>query len=482
MRLSPRIKTDIPIKIDVKSEALISDICLDGAFLKANPHTAKDKTVGDNLIMKYNLPRYGAFEHHGKILRKGISGVAVSFYNIDIATKTKLWEYLSNSIADFAECPYCGEKYNTLPAVCKTCGWELTFNSPGYFEYRERMSLLKKMYLKTDNLGLDQLQRLINFIDVDILKTKGSEEFQEFVGTSDAMLDVFSKIRKVASTDIPIIILGESGTGKELTALAVHERSSRKEIFVPINCAAIPEHLLEAELFGYERGAFTGAYTSKKGKFEHADGGTLFLDEIGELSSRLQAKLLRFLDDKVVERIGATVGKKVDVRLIAATNRDLGSAIAKGEFRNDLYYRLAAFTITLPPVRERDNDSVVLSKYFLNRFSKEMGLTKTFTKEVIEAVRSYNWPGNVREIINKVRSAIVMSSENLITPQDLNLDDRVADTSNKASLKELKDTVEKQRVIEALNRSGNNISLSAKVLGLSRPSIYNLMKKHGIKI
>jgi transcriptional regulator with GAF, ATPase, and Fis domain len=236
------------------------------------------------------------------------------------------------------------------------------------------------------------------------------------------MKEIFSKIRKVAPTDIPVLILGESGTGKELTALAIHERSTRNNnAFVPINCAAIPESLLEAELFGYERGAFTGAYTSKKGKFEDADGGTLFLDEIGELSPNLQAKLLRFLENQIVERIGATKGRKVNVRVIAATNCNIEFAIENGQFRKDLYYRLSAFPINLPPVRERGGDKEVLAKYFLKRFSREMGLPKEFTEDAITSIRNYGWPGNVREIINKVRKAIIMANDKLISPQDLDL-------------------------------------------------------------
>ena len=197
---------------------------------------------------------------------------------------------------------------------------------------------------------MEQLQKLVNFVDVDLLKVRASEEMQDFVGTSPHMLQIFSKIRKVAKTELSVLILGESGTGKELTALAIHERSTRKsKPFVTINCAAIPENLLEAELFGHEKGSFTGAYATKKGKMESADGGTVFLDEIGEMPMSLQAKLLRFLQDRIVERVGSTSGKKVNVRVIAATNCDLDLAIQEGRFRSDLYYRLDEFAIQLPP-------------------------------------------------------------------------------------------------------------------------------------
>ncbi|WP_333655924.1 sigma-54 interaction domain-containing protein [Dissulfurispira sp.] len=369
-----------------------------------------------------------------------------------------------------------------MPMVCNACGWELAFNSPEYFAYHEKQSLLKKLYSEANSLTTDYLQRLINFMEVEILKTGGSEGFQEFVGASSVMLEVFSKIRKVAPTDLPVLILGESGTGKELTALAIHERSLRKDKpFITINCAAIPEGLLEAELFGYERGAFTGAYASKKGKFECAGGGTIFLDEIGDMPLSLQSKLLRFLQDRVIERIGAIGGKKVDVRLIAATNRDLGSAIAEGRFRNDLYYRLNAFTISLPPVRERGEDKVILARHFLNRFCREMGLTKTFTGEAIEAVRAYPWPGNVREMINKIRRAIVMAEANSISQQDLDLAaQQTMDVSKDTGLRDAIEKIEVQKIKETLNTCGNNISRAARLLGVSRQSLYNYKKKYGI--
>lgn len=337
----------------------------------------------------------------------------------------------------------------------------------------------KKISSIIERLVPDQIRGIINFIDTEIFKRSISENFQEFVGTSDVMKEVFSEIRKVAPTDISILILGESGTGKELTAIAIHERSMRKEkVFVPINCAAIPETLLEAELFGYEKGSFTGAYTSKIGKFEQADSGTLFLDEIGDLSPNLQAKLLRFLENQIVERIGARSGKKVNVRLIAATNCNLENAIANGKFRSDLYYRLEAFTIYLPPVRERSEDKIILAKYFLKKFSGEMGVTKEFSEEAMEAINNYDWPGNVRELINKIRRAIVMSLNNQITPHDLDLKD--VGIKERKTLRDEKGIIEKQKIKEVIEICGNNISKAAKMLGISRQSLYHFKKKYDL--
>jgi transcriptional regulator with PAS, ATPase and Fis domain len=366
-----------------------------------------------------------------------------------------------------------------LPSICKICGWRLDFHLPDYSEYYEKTYGQKKLYSKLDHLGPDQIWRLINFIDAELLKEVGSERFQQFVGVSDTIKEVFSKIRKVSTTDLPVLILGESGTGKELTALAIHERSTRKdEVFVPINCAAIPETLLEAELFGYERGAFTGAYHSKVGKCEQADGGTLFLDEIGELSPGLQAKLLRFLENQIVERIGAQSGKKVNVRVVTATNCNLNSAMAEGRFRKDLYYRLNGFTINLPPVRERGEDKIVLAKYFLKRFSMEMGVSKVFGEDTIKAILGYEWPGNVREMINKIRRAIVMSNDDFIKPQDLEIEIGGAAEEKEDTLKEIRGEIEKQKIKEVLTICSNNISNAARMLGISRPNLYYLKKKY----
>jgi transcriptional regulator with PAS, ATPase and Fis domain len=335
---------------------------------------------------------------------------------------------------------------------------------------------------KNKSFSLEDMYKMLNFIDVEILKIgKNLDINEEFVGSSQGILNVFSMIRKIAPTDIPVLITGESGTGKELTAMALHERSNRKnKSFMTINCAAIPDNLLEAELFGHEKGSFTGAHAIKIGKFEYADGGTIFLDEIGELPPNLQSKLLRFLEDKVVEKIGSNEGRKVDVRLIAATNRDLKSAIAKGSFRKDLFYRLDVFNISLPPLRERGEDKVILARYFLNKFSREMNVSRSFSTEAIEAVRGYDWPGNVREIINKVRRAVVMSKDLVVTPADMDLTVPTIQADELTSLKEVRYSMEKKKLIEALKHCNNNISKVSRVLGISRPSVYSLRKKYNI--
>jgi transcriptional regulator with PAS, ATPase and Fis domain len=459
-------------------------IGLEGAFVKNAASGLEAALAQDGLTVRYDLPQQGTLEHGARVARKDPEGFALSFHDFDPGAKLKLWQYITDNLAPGSECPFCGRRYPVLPPVCESCGWDLVFDRQGYFEYRERTATVKDLESRVKDLKLDQLKKLVSYVDVDLLRVRAGEEMREFVGTSPHMLQIFSRIRKVAQTDLSVLILGESGTGKELTALAIHERSARKDKpFVTINCAAIPENLLEAELFGHEKGSFTGAYATKKGKMEVADGGTAFLDEIGELPMNLQAKLLRFLQDRVVERVGSTSGKRVNVRVIAATNCDLDQAIQDGRFRKDLYYRLDEFPISLPPLRERGEDVVLLAKFFLNRFCREMGATKAFTKRAAEAIEGYEWPGNVREMINKIRRAIVMSDGATISVTDLGLDGlKSARPQGVASLKEEVGHIEAQKVREILQLCDNNISKAAKLLKVSRPSLYSRIRKHNIDV
>ena len=475
MRLSPRITVRIPAEIGcgtTRKDTLIVSLGIEGALVQSSlPEEGE-------LVMRYELSR-SVMEHQVKIVRKSASGYGLVFHDMDLKAKARLWEHIADALPH-GECPFCGQA--TFASACPFCDWDLVFDRHDYFEYRERSAVLKRLEARVGALPVGELQRLLTFVDADLLKTKVPGEMEEFVGTSPAMLQVFSRIRKVARTDLSVLILGESGTGKELTALAIHERSPRKaRPFVTINCAAIPENLLEAELFGYEKGSFTGAYTSKKGKMESAEGGTIFLDEIGELPMNLQAKLLRFLEDRIVERIGSTSGRRVNIRVIAATNCDLLLAQDEGRFRSDLYFRLDEFAINLPPLRERGEDVVVLARFFLTKFGRDMGLTKVFTKKSLEAISAYSWPGNVREMINKIRRAIVMSDSSAISSADLSLDSpRIIRASSILPLKEEVHQIEAQKVKEILILCGNNISKAAKLLKLSRPSLYSRIKKYRI--
>jgi two-component system NtrC family response regulator len=302
----------------------------------------------------------------------------------------------------------------------------------------------------------------------------------QIIGTSEPMRRVFRLIRRVAATDVSVLVTGESGTGKELVAVAIHDRSHRsKGAFVAINCGAIPETLLEAELFGHDKGAFTGATRSRPGRFEMAQGGTIFLDEIGEMPPLLQVKLLRFLEDHVVEPLGARKRIPLDVRVIAATNKDLTGAVQRGEFREDLYFRLAVFAIHVPPLRERSEDAVLMARTFLNTYAQEAGRSfRGFTSEAIDAILEAPWKGNVRELVNRVRRAVVVSDGPSVTAFDLGLESPADVTSS--SLREARRQAEVKAVYRALRRANFNKADAARALGISRTQLYDLMSRYHI--
>jgi two-component system NtrC family response regulator len=305
--------------------------------------------------------------------------------------------------------------------------------------------------------------------------------FGELIAVSPQMLDVCRTIEKLAPTDVTTLILGESGTGKEVLVRILHSlsgRSSRR--LVAINCAAIPDALLESELFGYEKGAFTGAVKTTRGKIETADQGILFLDEIGDLPMSLQAKLLRFLQERVIERIGGRQEIPVDVRVICATHQDLPRLIQEGRFREDLYYRINEATIHVPPLRERQDDAIVLARAFLSRFAAvHRKQVKTFSREAMSIIESYAWPGNVRELENRVKRAVVMADGREITAEDLELAD-VEVRQTPFDLREVRELSEMQAIKRAIHHADRNLSRASELLGITRPTLYNLMKKYKI--
>ena len=361
-----------------------------------------------------------------------------------------------------------GEKENALRAVgvgaydflCKPV------------DMQELKLLLKRCFYLA---GLEQEYRAMQ-------QALDHDAFEGMLGASPQMQTVFNSIRKVAATDAPVLLLGESGTGKEMVALAIHRRSRRKAgPFVAINCSAIPETLLESELFGHEKGAFTGAHVQRKGQIETAEGGTLFLDEIGELPAPLQVKLLRFLQEKRLQRVGGRVDIQIDARVIAATNADLKANIERGSFREDLYYRLAVVIIQLPALREREDDIRLLAQAFLQKSSLQNGKQNlAFDPDALRALNRYSWPGNVRELENRVKRAVIMADGKRLTSHDLELDG-TSITPNGASLKEARESLEREMVNKALRKHSGKIAPAALDLGVSRPTLYELMDKLGIK-
>jgi len=325
-------------------------------------------------------------------------------------------------------------------------------------------------------------------------------EFEGIIAMSPVMQEIFDTVGRVAPTDVSVLVTGESGTGKELVARAIHKRSARsRKPFVPINCGAIPENLLESELFGHEKGSFTGAHASRPGKFEIADKGTIFLDEIGELTPSLQVKILRFLQDHVIERIGGREQIQVDVRIIAATNRDLQVMLQERRFREDLFYRINTININLPPLRERGDDILMLAMHFLHHYNDELHRNlRGFSKTAQQTLDSHTWPGNIRELENRVKRAVIMAPGKVIVPEDLDLDHFTEIAGNSSAvpantetaspgeafgagtLKEARDLIDRRLVTGALLRHSGNISAAAQELDVSRPTLHDLIKKHGI--
>jgi len=330
------------------------------------------------------------------------------------------------------------------------------------------------------------LRRALHIRHIEQAQSPGApsarKRYHRLVGESEPMRRVFALIQRVAPTDATVLVVGENGTGKELVAHAIHQASRRREDpFVPINCGAIPEQLLESELFGHERGAFTDAYRTREGKFELADKGTLFLDEIAELPTHLQVKLLRFLQDHIVERVGGREPLRVDARVVAATNQDLKAQRASGRFREDLFYRLSVVTIVVPPLRERGDDLRLLAEYFLEFYGRQhKRRLKGFTQAALRSLYAHDWPGNVRELENRVQRAVILAQDAYMRPEDLELEPSGGSPLELPTLQVARDEAERRLLVEALTRNAGNITRAARDVDVSRPTFHDLMRRHGI--
>lgn len=311
----------------------------------------------------------------------------------------------------------------------------------------------------------------------ELVSLMGENRFDDIIGSHPRLVEVFKKLEKVAGTDISVLITGETGTGKELIAKAIHRRSPRnKGPFVVVNCGAIPENLMESELFGHVRGAFTGAVATRDGKFQAADGGTLFLDEIGEMPVSLQVKLLRALQEHVVMKVGDTKSQQVDIRVVAATNRDLEVEIQKGNFREDLYYRLNVINLHLPTLHERGDDTILLAKFFLHKYAEEFGArVKGFTPGALSAMRKYDWPGNIRQLENRIKKAIVLCDKTLVGPEDLDLFPEALKAV--VPLTEAREDFQRRYILEVLERNNGNRTKTARDLGVDPRTIFRYLER-----
>ncbi len=321
---------------------------------------------------------------------------------------------------------------------------------------------------------LEEENRRLNHINRDAL--------QGIITASPAMLDICQIVQRIASTDVSLLVLGESGTGKEMIARALHGQSDRAHgPFIAVNCAAIPDNLLESELFGHERGAFTGAIKQTRGKVEQAKGGTLFLDEIGDMPLALQAKMLRFLQSRIIQRLGGREDIAVDVRIVSASNRPLQEMIGQGTFREDLFFRINEVTVTLPPLRERTGDTLLIAHALLQKFSETYKKGRLeFNQAALAAINTYAWPGNVRELENRLKRAVVLANTNRITPTDLGLT-AAPDGDDFVTLRQARKVAEIDAIRKALASCNNNLSRTAKVLGVSRPTLYTLLADYEIR-
>jgi len=332
-----------------------------------------------------------------------------------------------------------------------------------------KLVIKRAFYVAGLDMEIRQMQQLVS-----------GNTFEGMLGNSPAIRSAFESIRKVATTDAPVLLLGESGTGKEMAARAIHQGSARKDgPFVAINCSAIPETLLESELFGHEKGSFTGAHAQRKGRLESANGGTLFLDEIGEIPLPLQVKLLRFLQEQCIERVGGRQSIPIDARVVTATNSDLRKGMLTGTFREDLYYRLAVVQIVLPPLREREGDVRLLAQYFLQKFTHQQGKAGlALDQEALRALDRYPWPGNVRQLENNIRRAVIMAEGKRLTVRDLELSPEAGGPS--LTLKDARENLERDMIQTTLRKYSGKIAPAASELGVSRPTLYDLMDKYGI--
>ena len=333
----------------------------------------------------------------------------------------------------------------------------------------------------TIKLLVNRALNLANLEHQNRILAKARPAMGRIIGNSEAIQAVMRKAEKIAGTDISTLLQGESGTGKEVFARSIHEHSPRKDKpFVAINCASIPENLLESELFGYEKGAFTGANKTTLGKIETAQGGTLFLDEIGDMPIGLQAKMLRFLQERVIERVGGRTEIPVDIRVICATHRDLQQMVADETFREDLYYRVGEIPIFIPPLRDRDQDIILLARTFLNTYWEEFGAkAKSFSDTAIQAMLNHKWPGNIREMQNKLKSAVIMAEGSVVQAEDLGLmaprGDNEPETLN---LREVREMAESRAIRRAYQTADKNMSKTAELLGVTRPTLYSLIDKY----
>ncbi len=454
MRQAPRVSVILPVRLTAwgaAKQGRISDLSLRGVYVSLKDSGKNDKLVN----LHFSLPPRGAqVKVLARVVRRTAGGLAAEFVDLDREGQAHLWEALLPHIPSrWSTCPFCGLKLTAgAGEKCPWCEKPLDFWRQGYWR----------------GLAAD-------FCPVP-----------EMIATCPAMQQVFTLIHKVAPTDVPVLVTGASGTGKEMVAQAIHRRSRVADgPFVAVNCGAIPRELLEAELFGHEKGSFTGAYRTVRGTVEQAHGGTLFLDEVGELPLELQVKLLRFLQEHTFTRVGGRENLQVNIRVVSASNIPLRELMAGGRFREDLYYRLDVVNIDLPPLAARGEDILILAQIFLKRYAAQAGKELLgFSGDTPDYLQSYAWPGNIREMINRVRRAVIMAEGPWVGPEQLGFSPEQVKPRvwyEGLTFKEAKAEFERRLLAEVLERCRGNARLAAQSLKISRSVMYHLIQKYHLK-
>ncbi len=506
-RLDVRVKTELPAKAICNkktSSVIISEFSLSGALVNG----LNSKHTGIITIK----PEFGANKNialTGEIIRKNNGTTIIEFYHPDRYAGVRAWQYIKQHLSLTEECPYCNNKNSLGADHCGSCGWLLDFNDIDYLDKHNREIFVPKILRRACSLDPDQMHTVINFMDTELRKKRmelpgitcpygiehelrGSYCFESILGHHPKMIAILKLIAQVADTAATVLIYGESGTGKELIARALHYNSRRKNaIFATINCGALPENLLDTELFGHVRGAFTGAIKDKAGWFEHADKGTIFLDEISEMPAALQVKLLRILQTGEYSRVGSTKINRCDVRILAATNRNLKNLVREGTFREDLYYRLNVLDIELPPLRERKCDIPLLIQHLLKIFSAKYAKPHLrLTKDAEALILAYDFPGNIRELENIIQRAVLLAESSIIETRHLPADIRDKSVTSlqkenklssfKLAKQQAVEQFERKYISDCLKTTSGNISRAAFAAGINVKNFYEKMTKYGI--
>ncbi len=485
-RLDARVKTELPASViyglraqSFEESVTLKEISLGGALVHG---LQENRCDGGSLRIRTELPRHGEVELQGQVVREKAGLAAMRFFAADEPSVSALWGHIKEKLKPAGLCPYCAQLLEGANGLCRHCRLCLDFEDRFYLERHLRNTFAARIGSLISGLDSSQLQNLVGLIEQEVARAQLPDPQVEPVGQSPAMLRVQSLVARFAPTDANVLILGEKGTEKEWVARSLHHKSERRlKPFVPIKVNSIPVALMDPELFGFSQGAFRQANRAQKGLLEAADGGSVFIDDIGCLPPSLQAKLLRFLKDGVIERLGARGGKRVDVRILAGAGEEFVPSEEKGRFVEDFLAQMAPEALRLPALRDRGEDCVLLAGHFLKEFGREKNKApEGFSDDALEMIRNDSWPGNVSQLECSVKQGVAAARGRFVKKTDM-ASQEAGNQADKQSLKAAVSISEKEAVARALEENRYNISRAAKALKISRPSLYSLMKKYHIQ-